>query len=1006
LRRIVFFSILLGLCALAVAALVSQARTQARGLDLGSPLNRPNIYGLNVDLLNADDQAQQLEAARQNGFVWVRQPFNYQMDDWAAADQLIASINERDLHMVAVLTGPPPPDPETFTRFAAGFASRYADQIDFYQIWDEPNLESGWGGPPEPAKYARLLQSAYTAIHKADPTAAVVLAGLAPTIETGPRNLGDVLYLRQLYELGAQPYFDAVAGKPYGFNASPYDRTVDSNVLNFSRLILLREEMIAHGDGDKFLWSSNFGWNTRPSIWGHVAVEQQREYTRDAFTRAVNEWPWAGPMFLEAPLHEGFVLPDVNGVVPNQTGVIYSGTYSPAELTAYAQFEGDWQFSELGADIPEFGPATITFNFAGTGLALTLRRANYRAYLFVTIDGQPANALPRDSNGEAYVILTSPDLMPHTDTITLASGLAPGEHTAIIRANRGWDQWAIVNVQVGPNTARPDLRLPLTLIALAGLASFIGLLHSIFIRSPQSPISNLQSRLSDSTQTLLAALLSALLWASAWLTWGNDFAQAFRRYGDTAPLILTILTAGLFYYSPFLLLTLASLAALFILFYLRPDLALPLIAFAAPFYLTPRPLWDRAFAMVEILTLLAFAAATLRAIPNLHKAQHAIRNTQYTPLDLSVLIFVLISAASLFIADVRGVAIREFRVIVLEPALFYLLLRIIPLDEKQIWRIVDFFLLGVVVVAAIGLENWVTGTNLITAEGGLPRIRSVFGSPNNLGLFLGRALPIAVAVALLSRHRARRVLYALATLVIGIAIVLTFSKGALLLGVPISLSVVIVFWGGRRAVAALAGLAAVGGLTLIPLSRHPRFADLLNLSSGTSFFRIQLWRAALKMFVDHPILGVGLDNFLYAYRGKYILPEAWEEPNLPHAHNFLLDFLTRLGVLGFAVLVAMLVSFFVLARQTLSKLRHNVGAGCTRDDVGAGCTRDDLRALTIGLTASMVNMLAHGLVDTGYWFVDLAFAFMMTLGLMAAIHKTYQVRSAPLHSATGCDAKT
>lgn len=957
---------------LAAVALVSQAQTQARGLDLGSPLNRPGVYGLNVNLLHADDQAQQLEAAQQNGFAWVRQPFSYQMDDWAASDQLITSIDERGLHLVAVLTGPPPPDPEAFTRFATSFASRYANQVDIYQIWDEPNLESGWGGSPSPAKYAQLLQSAYTAIHKADPTATVVLAGLAPTIETGPRNLSDVLYLRQLYELGAQPYFDAVAGKPYGFNTSPYDHAVDPNVLNFSRLILLREEMIAHDDGDKFLWASNFGWNTRPSIWGHVTVEQQREYTRDAYTRAVSEWPWAGPMFLEAPLHEGFVLPDMNGVVPNQTGLIYSGTYSPAELTAYAQFEGDWEFSELGADIPEFGPATITLNFVGTDLALTLRRASYRAHLFIAVDGQPANALPRDANGEAYLILTSPDLTPRTDTITLASGLAPGEHTAVIRADRGWDQWAIVHVRVGPDAARPDLRLPLTLIALAGLASLIGFIISLrnFHSNSNSPLLASFVRLGDLGQTILAAFISTLLWASAWLTWGNDFAQAFRRYGDAAPLVLTILTAGLFYYSPFLLLTLASLAALFILFYLRPDLALPLIAFAAPFYLTPRPLWDRAFAMVEILTLLAFAAATLRAIPNLRKAQYAIRNTPYAPLDLSILAFVLVSAASLFVADVRGVAIREFRVIVLEPALFYLLLRIIPLDEKQVWRIVDFFLLGAVVVAAIGLGNWITGTNLITAEGGVPRIRSVFGSPNNLGLFLGRALPIAVAVALMSRHRARRVLYALATLVIGIAIVLTFSKGALLLGVPISLAVVIIFWGGRRAVVALAGLAAVGGLALIPLSRHPRFADLLNLSSGTSFIRVQLWRSALKMFADHPILGVGLDNFLYAYRGKYILPEAWEEPNLPHAHNIFLDALTRLGLLGLIVFTTLFISFFSLARQTLR-----------------GLTDPDLRVLTIGLIASMVNMLAHGLVDTGYWFVDLAFVFMMTLGLMSAIHR-------------------
>ena len=56
--------------------------------------------------------------------------------------------------------------------------------------------------------------------------------------------------------------------------------------------------------------------------------------------------------------------------------------------------------------------------------------------------------------------------------------------------------------------------------------------------------------------------------------------------------------------------------------------------------------------------------------------------------------FIIYSFISIFIADIRGVAIREFRVIVLEPALFYFLLRIVPLDRKSLWRIVDAFVLG------------------------------------------------------------------------------------------------------------------------------------------------------------------------------------------------------------------------------------------------------------------------------------------------------------------------
>ncbi|MEK7278797.1 MAG: hypothetical protein AAB427_15710, partial [Chloroflexota bacterium] len=434
-KRPLFFSLFLFLTATAATALFLQSRAQTRGLDLGAPVNRPVIYGINIDLLRSADTNPALEEIKQAGFVWVRQSFDWEKNNWKDDDALIAAAHDRDLKMVAVLTGGSPPDPAAFAAFAADFAARYRDQIDAYQIWDEPNLESGWSGPPSAAEYARLLQTAYAAIHNADPTATVLLAGLAPTIEAGPKNIADFLYLRQLYNLGAGPYFDAVAGKPYGFNTHPDDRTVDPNVLNFSRLILLREEMIAHDDGDKFLWSSHFGWSNRPSIWGHVSAEQQAQYSQQAYDRAANEWPWAGPLFLQTPDPSlpaddpqwGFAIPDLRVVTGSFSTALKPGRYAAQNLTAYAIFfDGAWQFSDLGADIPQAGPATITFNFIGADLALTLRRADYRAYLFVTIDGQPANALPRDTNGDAYLILTAPDLLPRVETITLASGLAPG----------------------------------------------------------------------------------------------------------------------------------------------------------------------------------------------------------------------------------------------------------------------------------------------------------------------------------------------------------------------------------------------------------------------------------------------------------------------------------------------------------------------------------------------------------------------------------------------------
>ncbi len=1001
--------LLIALSLLGAAALQTQAAAQRRGLNLGSPLNRPlNLYGLNVQLLGDPNRDATLSTLKDQGFGWVRQKWDWQNTDWDESDAVTAATRANGLGLVAVLTGAGSPDPVAFAGYASEFAARYKDRVDVYQIWDEPNLEIGWSGPPSAADYAHVLQTAYAAIHEADPTATVLLAGLAPTIESGPKNISDVLYLRQLYELGTSNYFDGVAGKPYGYNSSPADRTADGGVLNFSRLILLREEMVAQGDNDKFVWGANFGWNTQPSIWGQVSPEQQSDYTRAAYARAANEWAWAGPLFLETPRpddvpddpHNGFAI-DTASVISKEVALL-PGTYAAQSLGDNARFEGAWEFSELGADIPQDGSGTISFEFEGSELAATVRRADYRAYLYVTIDGQAANALPKDESGAAYAILTSPDLQPHIETIVLASGLTPGKHTAIIRADRGWDQWALVSFTVGPNVSLPDTQTPQSILLVVAVVGVIGFFIS-FRSPPSAPRLPFFTRLSDFAQTLLAGLVALILWAAAWLTWGDNIANTLRRYGEAVPLIVTVVTAGLLYFSPFLILTLVCLALLFLLFYLRPALALPLIAFFIPFYLIPRPLYDRAFSIVEVLTWLATVATLVRwgqttiiEIGARLKARQSPASLQlslgqWIALDWAVLAFVIVCFASSYLADIRGVAIHEFRVVVLDSALFYMLLRTTltprpplpmmknaslgegePLQregERFLWFTIDFFLLGALVVALYGLSNLITGENLITAEGGIARIRSIFGSPNNLGLYLGRAIPIAAAVALLGRHKVRRIAYAVALLIFLAAALLSFSRGALLLGIPASLVVVILFWGGRRAAIALGVLATGGALSLIPLSQNPRFANLFSTSTGTGFFRINVWRSAWAMVADHPLLGVGLDNFLYAYRGRYIQPEAWEEPNLPHAHNIFLDALSRTGLLGLAALLAILVAF---ANITLKCLR-------------ATTNNPDLRALTVGLLACMANTVAHGMVDTGFWFVDLAFVFMLVLGMMGVI---------------------
>src|SRR5207302_3966732 len=69
-------------------------------------------------------------------------------------------------------------------------------------------------------------------------------------------------------------------------------------------------------------------------------------------------------------------------------------------------------------------------------------------------------------------------------------------------------------------------------------------------------------------------------------------------------------------------------------------------------------------------------------------------------------------------------------------------------------------------------------------------------------------------------------------------------------------------------------------------------------------FRWHYWVGAARVLREHPVLGVGWNNFGYHYL-SHRLPQAPEEVKDPH--NFLVRFFVELGLVGGLLLMAWLV---------------------------------------------------------------------------------------------------
>ncbi len=65
-----------------------------------------------------------------------------------------------------------------FTKYVSWMANHFRGRVEYYEIWNEPNIDY-WNPVPSPEEYGRLFKASAAAIRSADPKAKTVFGGLA-----------------------------------------------------------------------------------------------------------------------------------------------------------------------------------------------------------------------------------------------------------------------------------------------------------------------------------------------------------------------------------------------------------------------------------------------------------------------------------------------------------------------------------------------------------------------------------------------------------------------------------------------------------------------------------------------------------------------------------------------------------------------------------------------------------------------------------------------------------
>lgn len=190
---------------------------------------------------------------------------------------------------------------------------------------------------------------------------------------------------------------------------------------------------------------------------------------------------------------------------------------------------------------------------------------------------------------------------------------------------------------------------------------------------------------------------------------------------------------------------------------------------------------------------------------------------------------------------------------------------------------------------------------------------ATLGHPNQLAAFLVMVFPLIGLIAVKAVRENRRVSLLFCWLLSGLFLVVilaTISRGAwlaLACTSVVGLGFAVVLGQGRRAAAGYAGIMMLSAFGFLAVTGYLSGGPSLRMSFiervqrlGDSASRLHIWRSAIAVFQDSPVVGCGLDAFPLAFHQKRTV-EFWQtEWNaVPlRTHNEAIQLLATQGVIG------------------------------------------------------------------------------------------------------------
>ena len=327
--------------------------------------------------------------------------------------------------------------------------------------------------------------------------------------------------------------------------------------------------------------------------------------------------------------------------------------------------------------------------------------------------------------------------------------------------------------------------------------------------------------------------------------------------------------------------------------------------------------------------------------------------TAHTPMDLPIVILLGMALVGLYPSVDPSMSKPVLYKMIVEFALFYGLVNSFH-SERRIRATVTVLLLAGTGASLLGLLG--TGgmsRDFLALLGSrrdfvlqlVRRLNEAGFNGNIVGGTLAMIFPLHLSLLLFDSKGLWKLLLGLSLPLVGCALLLTQSRGAIV-GVVLALLLVGV-WRSRWVLVTLPALL-VGIFWAVRHFGTQQVSEffLVTNTTMTAAGRSELWQRAIYMMQDFSYTGIGLGTFSRVMPVLYPTFLIGPDAEVPHAHNLYLQLGVDLGIPGLVAGMALISGFLLIGISALCRAR-----------------RTQLEVVAVGAMGGFLVYLIHGLVD-------------------------------------------